>query len=87
MEQIKLVMKCGLWLHVRNLHKVFNISTETGHICLIDFLLVNDASDFPYGTTHSGYGTTPLGCRSGNRYVEGGLCALLSLPGEPYVLY
>ena len=24
-----------------------------------------------YGTTHSGYGTTPVGCRGGNRYVEG----------------
>ena len=26
-----------------------------------------------YGTTHSGYGTTPVGCRGGNRYVEGEL--------------
>ena len=26
-----------------------------------------------YGTTHSGYGTTPVGCRVGNRYVEGDL--------------
>ena len=24
-------------------------------------------------TTHSGYGTTPVGCRGGNRYVEGDL--------------
>ena len=28
-----------------------------------------------YGTTHSGYGTTPVGCRGGNRYVEGDLLA------------
>ena len=26
-----------------------------------------------YETTHSGYGTTPVGCRGGNRYVEGDL--------------
>ena len=26
-----------------------------------------------YGTTHSGYRTTPVGCRGGNRYVEGDL--------------
>ena len=26
-----------------------------------------------YRTTHSGYGTTPVGCRGGNRYVEGDL--------------
>ena len=25
----------------------------------------------PHGTPHSGYGTTPVGCRGGNRYVEG----------------
>ena len=24
-----------------------------------------------HGTPHSGYGTTPVGCRGGNRYVEG----------------
>ena len=26
-----------------------------------------------YGTTHSSYGTTSVGCRGGNRYVEGDL--------------
>ena len=26
-----------------------------------------------YGTTHSSYGTTLVGCRGGNRYVEGDL--------------
>ena len=32
-----------------------------------DFIMPGD------GTTHSGYGTTPVGCRGGNRYVEGDL--------------
>ena len=29
-----------------------------------------------HGTTHSGYATTPVGCRGGNRYVEGDLLTI-----------
>ena len=42
-----------------------------------------------YGITHSGYGTTLVGCRGGNRYVEGDLltfgCLMLDdALGYPY---
>ena len=34
---------------------------------------VKPISDLGHGTTHSGYGTTSVACRGGNRYVEGDL--------------
>ena len=38
-----------------------------------------------YGTTHSGYGTTPVGCRGGNLYVEGDLLTFGYLMLDDYL--
>ena len=48
-----------------------------------------------YGTTHSGYGTTPVWCRGRSRNVEGcwgltpagGTMCFIDTPRGPYVLY
>ena len=39
----------------------------------IKILTIETSNRSGYGTTHSGYGTIPVGRRGGNRYVEGDL--------------
>ena len=50
--------------HIRWFSTMFRPSVHVSWLLFIQLLDL-------HGTTHSGYGTTPVGCRGGSLYVEG----------------